>query len=293
MSTLLVVLTALVFAQSGPALPEATAAGGPDPRFGRVELETGIRMHYAEQGDPAGPAIILLHGYSDSWFSFSRVLPLIPRTYRVFALDLRGHGLTDKPATGYGMDEMARDVVAFMKAQGLGNVTVIGHSTGGFVAQQVAAASPERVARLGLIATTTTPLAITGIADFDAFVRGLSDPVPADFIREFQTSTIYRPLPPEFVDRVVSESSQLPAHVWKGVMQGMLDMESPPALAGSPVPTMVLWGDKDMLMPRAEQESFVRMFPNVTFKVYRETGHALHWERPAEFARDLIAFVTS
>jgi pimeloyl-ACP methyl ester carboxylesterase len=45
-------------------------------------------------------------------------------------------------------------------------------------------------------------------------------------------------------------------------------------------------------MPRSEQEALVRMLPNVAFKVYRDTGHALHWERPDEFVRDLVAFVT-
>ena len=156
MSTL-IVLTALALAQGGAAMQNAVLPNELNPRFGRVKLETGIQMHYAEQGDTAGMPIILLHGYSDSWFSFSPVLPLIPDTYRVFALDLRGHGLTDKPTTGYGMDEMAGDVVAFMKLHGLENVTVIGHSTAGYVAQHVAAAAPERVVRLGLIATTTTP----------------------------------------------------------------------------------------------------------------------------------------
>ena len=291
--TALSVLTALTLAQGGPAMPDATTPGETNPRFGRVELQTGIQMHFAELGDTTGSPIILLHGYSDSWFSFSTVLPLIPKTYRVFALDLRGHGMTDKPTTGYGMDEMAADVVAFMEHYRLENVTVIGHSTGGYVAQHVAAAAPERVVRLGLIATTTTPRAITGIGDFDAFVRGLSDPVPVDFIRDFQTSTIYRPLPADFVNGVVNESSRLPAHVWRGVMNGMLAMDSISGLTGAQISTMVLWGDQDTLMPRREQEAFVRMFPNVLFKVYRETGHALHWERPDEFVRDLVAFVTS
>src|SRR5215213_3284952 len=61
------------------------------PRFGDVKLSTGITMYYAEQGEPRGEPIILLHGYSDSWFSFSRVLTPLAREARVFALDLRGH----------------------------------------------------------------------------------------------------------------------------------------------------------------------------------------------------------
>jgi pimeloyl-ACP methyl ester carboxylesterase len=285
-------LTALALVQGGPTMPETMLTGEAQPRFGRVLLETGIQMHFAEAGDAAGEPIVLLHGYSDSWFSFSTVLPLIPETYHVFALDLRGHGLTDKPASGYGMDEMADDVVAFMTHFGIENATVIGHSTGGYVAQHVAAAAAERVARLGLIATTTTPKAIIDIDELDSLVRGLSDPVPADFIRDFQYSTIHRPLTPDFINRVVIESSRLPAHVWRGVMNGMLAMEPLSVLAGNEIPTMVLWGARDTLMPRSEQEALVRMLPNVAFKVYRDTGHALHWERPDEFVRDLVAFVT-
>ena len=60
-------------------------------------LSTGVRLHYAERGDRGGEAIIFLHGYSDSWFSFSRVLPLLSPSYHAFALTERGHGDSDKP----------------------------------------------------------------------------------------------------------------------------------------------------------------------------------------------------
>ena len=70
-------------------------------------------MHFAEQGESRGEPIILLHGYSDSWFSFSRVLTPLAREARVYALDLRGHGKSDQPAAGYGMRDLAADVVAF------------------------------------------------------------------------------------------------------------------------------------------------------------------------------------
>ena len=285
-------LTAAVAAQfTAGSDPRAPAGDTDHIRFGVVHLATGIRMHYAEQGDSTGKPLILLHGYSDSWFSFSTVLPHIPARYRVFALDLRGHGRTDKPNTGYGMDDLARDVIAFMDAKNLRGVTLVGHSNGGYVAQQVALAAPERLDRLVLVATTTTPRAIIGIGDLENAVRGLEDPVPSTFIREFQNSTIHRPLPSDFVDRVVSESSRLPAHVWKGVMDGLLAMDPVEGLTATRLSVMVLWGDADTLMPRSEQDALVKMFPDVVFKMYRETGHALHWERSAEFAADLIDFM--
>src|SRR5690606_28425617 len=100
--------------------PSRRAAEPPSPlRFGEVQLPTGVRLHYAEQGDPAGEPVILLHGYSDSWFSWSRVLPLFPSSWRVYALDQRGQGDSDRPATGYGMADIAADVIAFLDAKGI------------------------------------------------------------------------------------------------------------------------------------------------------------------------------
>ena len=68
-----------------------------DVKFATTQLATGVRLHYAERGDREGEAIIFLHGYSDSWFSFSRVLPLLSPEYHAFALTQRGHGDSDKP----------------------------------------------------------------------------------------------------------------------------------------------------------------------------------------------------
>src|SRR6186997_63820 len=109
------------------ALAALAAPPADTPRFGEVQLSTGIRLHYAEQGPARGEPIILLHGYSDSWFSFSRVLTPLARAKHVYALDMRGHGKSDKPGTGYHMRDLAADVVAFMDAKGIVRATVIGH----------------------------------------------------------------------------------------------------------------------------------------------------------------------
>ena len=139
---------------AGPAgaVPAPAPAG---PRFADVRLSTGVRLRYREQGDPAGRPVILIHGITDSWFSFSRVLPGISKAHRVYALDLRGHGDSDRPAEGYSPRDMAGDVVAFMDALGIRRATLVGHSMGSFVAQQAALAVPERVAGLVLIGSAT------------------------------------------------------------------------------------------------------------------------------------------
>jgi non-heme chloroperoxidase len=87
--------------------------------FATTAVATGPLLHYAEQGDPGGEALLFIHGWPDSWFSFSRVLPLLPAAYHAYAIDLRGFGDSERPADGYTINQFAADVVAFMDAVGI------------------------------------------------------------------------------------------------------------------------------------------------------------------------------
>jgi len=269
----------------------STNRHAPSLRFADVRLKTGVRLHYAEQGDPAGQPVILLHGYTDSWFSFSRVLPLLGAKYRVYALDLRGHGDSDRPASGYQFHDFAADVVAFMDAKGLKRATIVGHSMGSFIAQQIALAAPERVERLVLVGSATT-VRNNVVLELQQAVETLGDPVPAKFAREFQASTIYQPLPDDFMDRVVAESLKLPARVWRATMTGMLAADGKTKLGNIKTPTLILWGDQETVFPRAEQDLLAAQLPQAILQVYPKTGHALHWERPEQFVHDLEEFIT-
>jgi non-heme chloroperoxidase len=122
-----------------------------------MPLESGPRLSYVEYGDPGAETLVLLHGITDSSFSFSRLLPLLdPNRYHAYALDQRGHGDSERPACCYGMDDFAADVVAFLDAVGVSRASVVGHSMGSVVARRVAATYPDRVDRLVLIGSSLT-----------------------------------------------------------------------------------------------------------------------------------------
>jgi pimeloyl-ACP methyl ester carboxylesterase len=273
------------------AVGPATAVPAPaSPRFADVRLSTGVRLRYLEQGDPAGRPVILIHGITDSWFSFSRVLPGISGAHRVYALDLRGHGDSDRPTDGYSPRDMAADVVAFMDALGIQRATLVGHSMGSFVAQQAALAAPERVAGLVLIGSATTVRSEVTL-ELQQAMASLPDTVPADFVMEFQSSTVHQRVPDEFLSRVVAESRKVPARVWRAALAGLLETERFTGIGGSQIPALLIWGDRDGMFSRAEQEALVAALPIASLKVYRETGHAPHWERPKEVVRDLERFL--
>ena len=84
-------------------------------RFQTARLATGVEIHYAEQGDPGGEVMLFLHGWPDSWYSFSRMLELLPPDqYRAFSYDQRGFGDSERPTHGYSIDDYAADAVAFL-----------------------------------------------------------------------------------------------------------------------------------------------------------------------------------
>lgn len=261
-------------------------------RFGRQTLSTGVTLRYAELGDDTGQPLLCLHGYTDSWFSFQRVLELLPPGYHVFALDQRGHGDSERPATGYTIADFARDALAFLEAQGIGRATVIGHSMGSFIAQQAALLDAARVERLVLIGSATRAVN-AGTVELQQAVQMLADPVLREFVYEFQSSTIYHPVPPAFLNRVVEESMKLPARVWHAALDSLLASDISAQLGWITAPTLVLWGEQDTIFPRAEQEALAATIPAAELRVYTETGHALHWERPQQFVDDLLGFLQS
>ncbi|HEX8195165.1 MAG TPA: alpha/beta fold hydrolase [Pyrinomonadaceae bacterium] len=263
----------------------------PNLTFSDVKLKTGVRLHYGEQGDKNGKAVILLHGYSDSSFSYSRILPLLNSKYHVFALDHRGHGDSERPEKGYQFADFAADVVAFMDAKGIKQAIIVGHSMGSFVAQGVALAAPERVEKLVLIGSATT-VRSEAVIELQKAVNELKDPMPIDFVRDFQIGASSASLPEEFLNRVVSESLKLPARVWRETMTGMMSADYKTRLDRIKTPTLIIWGNKETIFLRPEQDMLKAKIANSVLKVYPETGHSPHWERPEQFAKDLENFIS-
>jgi pimeloyl-ACP methyl ester carboxylesterase len=122
-------------------------------------------------------------------------------------------------------------------------------------------------------------------------VDALVDPVPVEFAREFQVSTIYHPLPDDFLNQAVAESLKLPAYVWRGALAGCLAVDFTPDLARIQAPVLLLRGDQDAVFPRAGQDALVTRLARAVLRVYHQTGHAIHWERPEQVVQDLKDFI--
>jgi pimeloyl-ACP methyl ester carboxylesterase len=161
---------------------------------------------------------------------------------------------------------------------------------GSFIARRVAEMRPERVARLMLIGSAVKT-ANDVILEVQEAVKGLEDPLPLAFVREFQSSTVHVPLPDEFLDGIVAESLKAPARVWRSSFEGILAFDDADRLKDIAASTLVLFGEKDALFSREEHEQLTAAIPDARLTEYQDTGHSLQWERPERVASDLDAFL--
>jgi pimeloyl-ACP methyl ester carboxylesterase len=89
---------------------------------------------------------------------------------------------------------------------------------------------------------------------------------------------------------VVAESLKVPARVWREAFAGFLEDDFADELDAIEAPTLLVWGDRDALVPRRDQDIARTTIPDATLIVYEGAGHAAHWEEPKRFAADLVAF---
>jgi non-heme chloroperoxidase len=261
-------------------------------RTGAVRLPSGLRLPYAERGDPAGPPVLLLHGFTDSWRSFTPLLHQLPEGLRAVAVTQRGHGDADRPEAGYGPGDLAADLAAFAEGLGLGPAVVVGHCMGAQVAQHFALDHPARVRGLVLIGAYPTLRGNPVVREFwDEGVAALADPVDPGFARAFQEGTLARPVPPGFLDMVVAETLKLPAAVWRKALAALMAEPTPAGLGRIAVPTLLLWGDRDGLVSRADQALLEGAIAGARLAVHEGGGHSPHWEDPARVAAEIAEFV--
>jgi pimeloyl-ACP methyl ester carboxylesterase len=257
-----------------------------------VTLASGLTLSYARQGCGAQPTVLFLPGPTDSWRSYQPVLDRLPRETHAISVSQRGHGESDKPESGYRVEDFANDVVLLLDALEIERAVVAGHSGSCLVARRVALDHPERVSGLVLEASPTTLRGDAALVDFvGATVSRLEDPISPDFARSFVVGTSSAGIEAELVDLLVEEVLKVPARVWRETFAGLLDYDDVTELVRIEVPTLLVWGEADALVSRAMQDRLARSIPDTDLVIYPAGGHTVRWENPARFSSDLMTFV--
>ena len=267
---------------------------GPPSRFLQV---AGLRLHVRVTGPADGPAIVLLHGLGSSlhtWDDWARELD----GFRVVRLDLPGFGLTGPDPTGdYSDARSVQVLLALLDALEIPRASLLGHSMGGRIAWQFAAAHPERVQRLVLVSPD-------GFAS-PGFEYNRKPEVPA--IARLMTRVLPRfllrlNLAPAFANPTLIGEGLLDRYYdllrAPGVRQAILDrtaqtlLQDPlPILARIRAPTLLLWGAQDAMIPIANAADYVRALPNSRLVTLPGVGHLPQEEAARESLRPVREFL--
>jgi pimeloyl-ACP methyl ester carboxylesterase len=256
-----------------------------------VTLESGLNLSYVEQGTESGPAVVVLPGPTDSWRSYEPVLDRVPHWIRAIAVSQRGHGDSDKPVSGYGIEDFAGDAVELLDALDIDRAVLVGHSGSCLVARRVALDHPGRVVGLVLEASPTSLCTDAAREFVTSVVMGLIDPIDPDFARSFVADTSSDNVAPGVVDTAGADIVKVPAGVWHEMFTKLLDYDDTHELTHIGAPTLLIWGDHDALVPREMQAALAERIPHAEMIVYPSVGHTPRWDDPQRFSEDIAAFV--
>src|SRR3984885_1485146 len=266
----------------------------------------GYRRAYVKAG--SGPALLLIHGIGDSSDSWRPVFEQLAQHYTVIAPDLLGHGRSEKPRADYSVAGFANGMRDLLSVLEIDRVPVIGHSLGGGVAAQFAYQFPDRCERLVLVGSggvgrTVSPLlrvaAIPGIELLMPFL-GLppirfASRLGAELLRVFDTAlgrdaeeilAVFDALPNTEARMVILRTLRSSVD-WHGQVITMLDR----AYLAEGVPTLIVWGRRDAIIPLGHGRLIHTVMPGSEFEVFDEAGHFPHHTDPARFVRVLREFM--
>jgi pimeloyl-ACP methyl ester carboxylesterase len=259
-----------------------------------ASLTPDLKLQFEEQGNPKGIPVIFLPGFSDSCLSYRPLMTEFPSRFRTIALTQRGHGDSSRPADGYATHRYADDLAAFMTVRDIPRAVIVGHSFGSLVAMRFAIDFPGRVLGLGLLGAFRTLVGNPGAKElWSGAIRDMSQAADPAFVREFQQSTLARPIPAERLESAVSESLKMPGRIWKVLLRSLLEDDFSSEIARIDAPTVVIFGARDEFTDRAEQDALVGAIRHAELVEFPGAGHAMHWEDPAGTAKVLARFCRS
>ena len=296
----IVALTVFWFVRPADVSFDQVRASVPNSNYSHFADIDGVRIHYQEKG--TGTPLVLIHGYSSSTYSWKDVLEPLAKTFHVIAVDLKGFGFSAKPDGDYTRRAQAVLVTHLLEHLKIGKAWLCGNSMGGEVVLNVALANPERVA--GLILVDSAGVKVSGSGSLapgylmipvigrllialsltsDKLVReGLEKSFYDDTkVTRERVANYYLPLK--------TRGGQLAA-LRARTQFAMFPVEA--ELGKILVPTLILWGDQDQLIPLAAGYKLSSLIKDSKLIVFDKCGHLPQEEMPARTADEIITFIT-
>ena len=274
-----------------------------------AEIEARTRSKLVRVGDQLvhveragrGEAVLLVHGFGCSGHSWRKILPALARRYSVIAPDLNGFGWTQRPKdpAAYSLEGQEALLVGTLRALGIDRFHVVGHSYGGGLAIWLAARMPERVRSLTLVASVLPDYSIQQRQAWARF-RSLNWLLVHFFV--LSRGGIRKALETCYADPAEVTSELIEAYRERLLVEGVedayyglmapLELPTPEVdLRSLAVPTLLVWGDRDRLIPFDKIEPRLRSLPAHETVILDRCGHAPMEEKPEEMLAHLLPFL--
>jgi pimeloyl-ACP methyl ester carboxylesterase len=256
-------------------------------------------LQVLEKGPRDAPPIVLIHCFSCAMNYWSRMIPLLDRTHRVIAVDLLGHGGSEKPSSGYNPANQATAIAEALGRLGVEKAEVVGHSLGGSVATALAQQSPQLVGRVVIIDTPPnhehSSLGLLAKLAFAPVIGEALWQVKPDFAVRKGLEVAFAPgfdIPDEFVEDV----DRLTFSAYDGSASGSDDYvkEEPldQRMKETGLPLMVLMGAEEQIVhdPKTALAEYARNVPGAQTHLIAGSGHSPNVEKPRQTANLVLAF---
>jgi pimeloyl-ACP methyl ester carboxylesterase len=275
---------------------QAPAAPGAGPRAHAIRTPDGQTLRAYEQGNPQGRPILFIHGYLQAALSWERQMtdPALQREFRLVALDLRGHGMSDKPVGDSfykPAQPWADDIAATIAALGLQRPVLAGWSYGGrVIGDYLTVHGHAALGGINFVDATTSSADAARFGRGGRFnaLAGSEDPLTAirgtaSFLREcFET----QPTTAEF-ETMLAFNMMVPRHVRLALLGRPAAYEA--QLRALDIPVLVTQGLRDKLIDPAMSRFTAATVPNARLSEYEHVGHSPFWEDTERFNRELAA----
>jgi pimeloyl-ACP methyl ester carboxylesterase len=265
----------------------------------------GLRIHFRDQGNPDGPAIVLIHGTSATLHTWEPLVRKLETHYRLITYTQPGHGLTGANANkDYSFKGMAQALDVLRKHLALDRFILGGNSMGGWVSWRYALANPDAVQALLLLDASGMPLreGETAPPSNPAFQMMRYAPgrfvlrnfTPRPFVKDSLLATVeVKSIVNEAMVDLYWEMMRLPGNREAAAHRVMVDRELHFAERVNEinVPTLLLWGKQDKLVLASAAQTFQERMPNAEAVIYDGVGHLPMEEVPDKVAADIQNFL--
>jgi pimeloyl-ACP methyl ester carboxylesterase len=258
-----------------------------------------IDLYYELYGD--GEPLVLISGIGYGLWQWHKMIPFLAERRQVIAFDNRGAGQTAKPAGPYSAALLAQDTARLIEEVVGGPAAVMGHSMGGFIAQQLVISRPDLVSRLILASTNFGgPNAVPVAPEALALMLDRSGD-PADIVQRgvtVSTAPGFLDAHPEVLTELMNYrfTNPVPPEAYQSQLAIGLGLLSPEAafdgkLGSVSVPALILFGSDDRVVPPANAELLAAQIPQSQVVVLPHVGHMFPIEAPAAAARAVLEFL--